>query len=143
MYAFVIRPRLARISVHSLRNGVLQQSHIMRFDVITIFPQIIDSYLGESIIKRAREKKLIQVYAHNLRDFSPDKKHNKVDDRPYGGGAGMVLGVEALSRALAKILRIKNQESGKKYWWSYFLLPENNFLQRQLMSGRKGMSISL
>ncbi|MBI2053509.1 MAG: tRNA (guanosine(37)-N1)-methyltransferase TrmD, partial [Candidatus Sungbacteria bacterium] len=85
----------------------------MRFDVITIFPQMIDAYMNESIIKRAREKKLIQSYAHNLRDFSADKKHKKVDDRPYGGGAGMVLGVEALSRALDSILRIKNKESPK------------------------------
>ena len=81
----------------------------MRFDTITIFPQMIDAYMNESIIKRAREKKLIESYAHNLRDFSADKKHKKVDDRPYGGGAGMVLGVEALSRALVKIPKKKRQ----------------------------------
>lgn len=81
----------------------------MRFDVITIFPAMIDSYIGESIIKRAREKKLVQVYAYNLRDFSTDKKHKKVDDRPYGGGAGMVLGAEPIVRALAGIPKKKKQ----------------------------------
>jgi tRNA (guanine37-N1)-methyltransferase len=74
----------------------------MRFDIITIFPHIFDSYLSESILKRAQKKKLIRVKIHNLRDFTKDK-HKKVDDRPYGGGAGMVLMAEPILRAVANI----------------------------------------
>ena len=72
---------------------------IMRFDIITIFPQIFDSYFGESLIKRAIGKKIIKVKAHNLRDYSLDR-HNKVDDRPYGGGPGMVMAVKPIYRAV-------------------------------------------
>ena len=71
----------------------------MRFDIITTFPDIFDSYLGESILKRAQEKKLVSIRSHNLRDFTRDK-HKKVDDKPYGGGAGMVLSVEPILRAV-------------------------------------------
>ncbi len=71
----------------------------MRFDIITIFPKIFDSYFSESIIKRAIVKKKIQIKIWNLRDFTRDK-HKKVDDKPYGGGAGMVLMAEPILRAV-------------------------------------------
>ncbi|MDD5397218.1 MAG: tRNA (guanosine(37)-N1)-methyltransferase TrmD [Candidatus Moranbacteria bacterium] len=74
----------------------------MRFDIVTIFPQIFDSYFGESIIKRAKEKGIVEIVAHNLRDYSTNKHHN-VDDTPYGGGAGMVMQVEPIYRAVADI----------------------------------------
>lgn len=80
----------------------------MRFDIITIFPNIFNSYLNESILKRAQKKKLIQIKIHNLRDFTKDK-HKKVDDKPYGGGAGMVLKIEPIVKAISSILRIKNK----------------------------------
>jgi tRNA (guanine37-N1)-methyltransferase len=67
----------------------------MRFHIVTIFPQILDSYLRESIIGRAQKNKLIEIFAHNLRDHTTDK-HGKVDDTPYGGGAGMVLQVQPI-----------------------------------------------
>jgi tRNA (guanine37-N1)-methyltransferase len=82
----------------------------MRFDIITIFPDIFDSYLNESILKRAQAKKLIQIKIHNLRDFTKDK-HKKVDDRPYGGGPGMVIRVEPVVRAIASILNSKSSNS--------------------------------
>ncbi len=82
----------------------------MRFDIITIFPNIFDSYLNESILKRAQEKKLIKVKVHNLRDFTKDK-HKKVDDRPYGGGAGMVFKIEPLIRAIGSILNHKSKKT--------------------------------
>ncbi|TSC78356.1 MAG: tRNA (guanine37-N1)-methyltransferase, partial [Parcubacteria group bacterium Gr01-1014_33] len=75
----------------------------MRFNIITIFPKIFDSYFSESIIKRAREKKLVEIFVHNLRDFAQDK-HKKVDDSPYGGGPGMVLKIEPMARAIGSIL---------------------------------------
>jgi len=81
----------------------------MKFDIVTIFPEIFDSYLGESIIGRAIKDKLISVRAWNLRDFSVDR-HKKVDDRPYGGGPGMVISVEPVHRAIKKILRGKKRE---------------------------------
>lgn len=62
----------------------------MRIDIVTIFPGMFVSPLGESIIKRAREKGLLEVHFHDIRDFTEDK-HRSVDDTPYGGGAGMVM----------------------------------------------------
>ncbi len=79
----------------------------MRFDVITIFPRIFDSYLQESLMKRAQAKKIIDVKIHNLRDFTNDK-HKKVDDKPFGGGPGMVLKIEPIYKAVGSILRISN-----------------------------------
>ena len=74
----------------------------MRFDIITIFPKIFDSYFNESIIKRAQKRKLIKINIHNLRDFTNDK-HKTVDDKPYGGGFGMVLMVEPIYKAIKKL----------------------------------------
>ena len=62
----------------------------MRFDLLTIFPEIFNSYLKESIIKRAVESGTIEIFVHDIRKFSKDK-HHKVDDIPYGGGPGMVM----------------------------------------------------
>lgn len=76
----------------------------MRFDIITIFPQIFDSYFNESIIKRAREQKLVDIRIHDLRQFAKDK-HKKVDDKAYGGGPGMVLKVEPIAAAVNFILK--------------------------------------
>ena len=62
----------------------------MRFDVLTLFPELINSHIDFSIMKRASEAGIIEVITHNPRDYTLDK-HKKVDDTPYGGGAGMVL----------------------------------------------------
>lgn len=62
----------------------------MRFDLLTLFPEIFTGYLGQSILKLAIERGLVEVNMWNLRDWATDK-HQSVDDRPYGGGAGMVL----------------------------------------------------
>jgi tRNA (guanine37-N1)-methyltransferase len=74
----------------------------MHISVITIFPEIFTAYLDESIMKRARDKGLIRMDVHNLRDFSVDK-HRTVDDYPYGGGPGMVMKPEPLSKAIEHI----------------------------------------
>lgn len=76
----------------------------MRFDIITIFPEMFDSYFNESILKRAKEKKLIQIHIHNLREFATDK-HHKTDDRPFGGGPGMVMKVEPIAKAIAAVVK--------------------------------------
>jgi len=74
----------------------------MRFHIITIFPGMFDSYLQESLFKRAQAKKIISVRAYDLRVFTKDK-HRKVDDRPFGGGPGMVLAVQPVYDAVKKI----------------------------------------
>lgn len=79
----------------------------MRFDIITIFPEIFDSYFGESIIARAQKNGLVDIKAHNLRDFAEDK-HLTVDDTPYGGGAGMILKLEPIYKALVSIVGRNN-----------------------------------
>ncbi|HZJ41217.1 MAG TPA: tRNA (guanosine(37)-N1)-methyltransferase TrmD [Candidatus Saccharimonadales bacterium] len=80
----------------------------MKFQIITIFPDIFTSYFDESIIKRAENKKLIDFKIHNLRDWTTDK-HRTVDDTPYGGGAGMLMKIEPLYKALKDI----NKKSAK------------------------------
>ena len=77
---------------------------MIQFDVITIFPKIFDSFKRESIIKRAQEKGLIKIKIHNLRDWA-ENRHKTVDDRPYGGGIGMVMKVEPIFRAVKEIKR--------------------------------------
>ncbi len=100
---------------------------MMTFDIITIFPHILDSYFEESIIKRAQKKHVIRIRVHNLRDWASDR-HKTVDDTPYGGGPGMVMRVGPISKAVnalkigkpeirstksetKKKLKIKNQKS--------------------------------
>lgn len=73
-----------------------------KFDIITIFPKMIDSYASESILGRAQKAKLIDITAHDLREYTTDK-HNTVDDTPYGGGAGMVMKVEPFDKAIKKV----------------------------------------
>lgn len=74
----------------------------MRFDILTIFPEIFSSYFNESIIKRAIEKNLLEIHIHDIRKFSKDK-HKKVDDVPYGGGAGMLMKAQPLYDAIKAV----------------------------------------
>ncbi len=74
----------------------------MQFHVVTIFPRILDSYIKESIIGRAQKSQLMEIFTHNLRDYTTNK-HGKVDDTPYGGGAGMVLQVQPIYDCVEKI----------------------------------------
>src|SRR5450830_309545 len=85
----------------------------MRFHIITIFPEMFDSYLNESILGRAVKNKLISIKFYNPRDFikAPKNNYKPVDDRPYGGGPGMVMKAKPLLKAVAKVL---NAVKGKK-----------------------------
>ncbi len=74
----------------------------MRFDIITIFPKMFAPVLNESMVKRAQEKKKVKIYVHDLRDHTKDK-HRKVDDRPFGGGPGMVMTVQPMVDAIKKV----------------------------------------
>jgi tRNA (guanine37-N1)-methyltransferase len=72
------------------------------FDILTIFPKIFEGFLKESFIKKAKEKNLIKIRIWDLRDFTTNKRKT-VDDRPFGGGLGMVLKIEPIFRAIKKI----------------------------------------
>ena len=85
----------------------------MTFDIITIFPEIFDSYLKESIIKRALKKSLIKINIHNLRDWTKDP-HKTVDDRPYGGGIGMVMKVGPIFKAVTALKKSKERRLKSK-----------------------------
>ena len=74
----------------------------MRIDVLTLFPPMLDGFLSESMLGRAQEAKLLEVKVHNLRDWSADK-HHTTDDRPFGGGAGMVLRCEPVIAAIEQL----------------------------------------
>ena len=73
-----------------------------RFDILSIFPEMFESFFGCSLLKKARDKGLIRIEAHNIRDGATDK-HRMTDDYPYGGGAGMVMKVEPIARVLESI----------------------------------------
>jgi len=92
---------------------------MITFDIITIFPEIFDSYLKESLISKAQKKKLIKIKTHNLRKYTSDK-HKSVDDKPFGGGLGMVMKVEPIFKAVKKIKKKKSKvilftPRGKKF----------------------------
>ncbi|MFA4992645.1 MAG: tRNA (guanosine(37)-N1)-methyltransferase TrmD [Candidatus Omnitrophota bacterium] len=81
----------------------------MRIDIVTIFPNMFSAVLGESIIKRAQEKGKVKIFVHDLRLYTLDK-HRKVDDRPFGGGSGMIMQAEPIFRA---VQAIKKKVKGK------------------------------
>ena len=80
---------------------------MIKFEIITIFPELFSSFCSESIIKRAQKKRLIQIKLCNLRDFTKDV-HKSVDDKPFGGGAGMVMKIEPIYKAVKKIKQVKD-----------------------------------
>jgi len=99
---------------------------MIKFDIITIFPEMFKSYLGESLIARALEKKLIKINLHNLRKWTNDN-HKTVDDRPYGGGLGMVLRVEPIYKAVKSL---KSKVKSKKVKVILFTPRGKKFTQK-------------
>lgn len=92
---------------------------MIKFDIITIFPDIFNSYFSESLINRAQKKKLIEINVHNLRKYTTDK-HKTIDDKPFGGGRGMVMKVEPIYKAIKKSKKKKSRvilftPRGKKF----------------------------
>jgi len=104
----------------------------MRVDIITLFPSMFKGPFEESIIKRAREKNLLEIHLHNLRDFTTDL-HHVVDDAPFGGGAGMVMKVEPIYRALKSI---KEQLKGEVK--AILLSPQGRTLNQDVARGLAG-----
>lgn len=93
----------------------------MRIDILTILPELLESPLNHSIIKRAKEKKLVEIHIHNIRDYSTNK-YKQVDDYAFGGGAGMVMSIEPIDRLLEKLKKerqydeiIYTSPDGEKY----------------------------
>ncbi len=85
--------RLKFVSLHA----------IMRIDIITVLPELLESPLHVSILKRAQDKGLVEIQLHDLRDYSSDKRHRRVDDYPFGGQAGMVLQCEPIDRCITEL----------------------------------------
>ena len=98
----------------------------MIIDIITIFPEVFKPYLNESILKIAQEKGKLKVKLHNLRDYTLDK-HRKVDDRPFGGGPGMLMSAEPIFRAVEEISQ--NYKSKSKI---ILLSPQGKPLNQKL-----------
>ena len=97
----------------------------MRFDIMTIFPEMVDRILGESVIGRARKSGYITVACHNIRDYS-DNKHRKTDDTPYGGGFGMVM----MCQPVVDCIRdVKSRLEGKTR--VIYLSPQGKVLTQQ------------
>ena len=107
---------------------------MIQFDIISIFPDIFDSYFKESIIKRALKKGLIKIKIHNLRKYTRDR-HNTVDDKPYGGGLGMVMKIEPIYRAVQDIKKLKAQTS-RSASCNRFAIKKNYKLKTILFSPR-------
>ena len=96
----------------------------MKLDILTIFPEIISAYMQESIMKRALEKQQVALRIFDIREYSSDLKHFKVDDIPYGGATGMVMQVEPIKKCLESIgaeksFKIITSPKGKKLNMSY------------------------
>ena len=94
----------------------------MRFDVITLFPQMFVGPLSESIISRAQKKGLIKINFHQLHDFSKDKHHN-VDDTPCGGGKGMIIKVDVVNTAITSVKTLISQQNPKNKTRTILLTP--------------------
>lgn len=89
----------------------------MKIDIITLFPKLFVSVFSESLIARSQKKKIAQIHIHNLRDWSTDK-YKTVDDKPFGGGAGMVMKIDVVDRALLSLptgYKILLTPQGKKF----------------------------
>ena len=106
----------------------------MKIDILTLFPNMFDGFLSESIIKRAIENKKVEINVHNFRDYSTDP-HNKVDDYGFGGGAGMVLmpqpifdAVEALRKENSKVILMTPQGIPYKQEYAYSLAQEQHLI---------------
>lgn len=100
----------------------------MRIDILTLFPGMFHAVFGESMLKIAQDKKLVSLFLHNIRDYSRDK-HKCVDDKPYGGGGGMVLKPEPLFHAVETVEQLATQAAKK-----ILLTPQGKPFDQQIAS---------
>lgn len=99
----------------------------MRIDILTALPRLLDSYFNESILRRAQQKGLAEVHVHDLRDFSDDK-HRRVDDYPFGGGAGMVMTIAPIHKAITSL---KEQRT---YDEVIYMSPDGELVEQPLVN---------
>ncbi len=83
----------------------------MRFDIVTLFPAIFDGYLTQSLLDKAIQRDLVQIHWHNLRDWARDNPHRQVDDKPFGGGPGMLIQVEPTVKCVEAVEAMAPQAS--------------------------------
>ena len=95
----------------------------MRIDVLTILPRLLDGPFADSILKRAQEKGLLELHVHNIRDYTQDK-HNRVDDTPYGGQAGMVMTIQPIADLIEKL------QSERSYDEVIYMTPDGETLKQ-------------
>lgn len=100
----------------------------MRIDILTLFPAFFDGPFSESILKRAQENKIVEIFTHNIRDYSTNK-HNKVDDYPYGGGAGMVMQIEPIALLIDELKSLRNYDA------IIYTSPDGQTLNQNLSNG--------
>ncbi|MDR1876360.1 MAG: tRNA (guanosine(37)-N1)-methyltransferase TrmD [Flavobacteriaceae bacterium] len=96
----------------------------MRIDIITVVPDLLKSPLQESIMKRAQDKKLVEIYFHDLRDYAQGN-YRQVDDAQYGGGAGMVLMIEPIDKCISRL------QSERKYDEIIYMTPDGETLNQK------------
>jgi tRNA (guanine37-N1)-methyltransferase len=99
----------------------------MRIDILTLFPEMFEGPLSESIIKRARDKGIVEIHFHDIREYSTDK-HKRVDDYPFGGGAGMVMQIEPIS------LLINELRSQRTYDEIIYMTPDGRRLEQKIVN---------
>lgn len=97
----------------------------MRIDVITCLPRLLESPFGDSILKRAQDKGLVEIVVHDLRDYAPNK-HRTTDDYAFGGGAGMVMMIEPIDRCITHLM------SQRSYAEVIYLSPDGALLDQKL-----------
>ncbi|MBL0257881.1 MAG: tRNA (guanosine(37)-N1)-methyltransferase TrmD [Bacteroidetes bacterium] len=97
----------------------------MRFDILSVVPGLLDSPFAHSIVKRAIQKNLAEVFVHNIRDYATNK-HKTVDDSPYGGGAGMVMMIEPVAACIEKL------KSEREYDEIIYMSPDGELLDQKI-----------
>ncbi|MEL7002874.1 MAG: tRNA (guanosine(37)-N1)-methyltransferase TrmD [Bacteroidota bacterium] len=100
----------------------------MRIDIITCLPRLLESPFSDSILKRAQDKGIVEVYIHDLRPYSTDK-HKKIDDYAFGGGAGMVMMIEPIDKCIAEL------KSQRNYSDIIYMSPDGEQLTQNIANG--------
>jgi tRNA (guanine37-N1)-methyltransferase len=100
----------------------------LKIDILTLFPGLFDSFLAHSIMKRAAEKRLVEFTAHSLRDYTHDK-HRTCDDKPFGGGPGMLMKPEPIFEAYEKLLGKKKKAKGFHF---IYLTPQGRVFDQKM-----------
>jgi len=100
----------------------------MRIDILTVVPEILQGPLSTSILKRAQEKGLVELQVHNIREYSTDK-HKKVDDYPFGGGAGMVMTIQPVADCIESLQKERNYDE------IIYMCPDGERLDQRQANG--------